>query len=341
MKKLLLLPLSVCAFLFSFAQNYNFVVFSMDGDAFTVIVNGERMNTSPVTNLKVTDLVQPSNKVKIIFAEAGKNPIEKTVYGEPAMEYTMEVKKDKKGEMVMRLVSQVALAQAAPAPASQTVVVWGAPAPVATTTTVVKEETITTTSGVVPVNGAGTSVTTSETSTGGSDNFSMNMNVDGMSMNVNINAGENGMGTTINDGSGTTTMGTDVAVISTTTTTTTTTSGGWTDPSGGAVATTQNTAGNCYGMSEYDFTSLQNSITSKTFEDSKMTTAKQALRSNCMTADQVKATMGLFTYEENKLDFAKFAYDYCPDKQNYYKVNDAFGFETTIEELDQYIQSKR
>ena len=43
-------------------------------------------------------------------------------------------------------------------------------------------------------------------------------------------------------------------------------------------------------------------------------------------------------HESTKLEFAKYAYKRTYDIENYYKVNDAFTFESSIEELDAYIQ---
>ncbi len=40
-----------------------------------------------------------------------------------------------------------------------------------------------------------------------------------------------------------------------------------------------------------------------------------------------------------RLDFAKYAYAYTLDLRNYYKLNDAFTFESSIDELDKYIRS--
>jgi hypothetical protein len=94
-------------------------------------------------------------------------------------------------------------------------------------------------------------------------------------------------------------------------------------------------------MSPMDFNDLKNTISSKTFEDSKMTIAKQVLQNNCPLTSQVKDLMGLFTFEGTKLDFAKYAYDYTYDVGNYYKVNDQFTFESSIDELNQYISGKR
>ena len=91
-------------------------------------------------------------------------------------------------------------------------------------------------------------------------------------------------------------------------------------------------------MPESDFNSALASMQSKSFEDSKLTLAKQFTKANCVSADQVKRVMQKFTYEETKLDYAKFAYPYCLDQPSYYKVNDAFEFELTIEELNEFIE---
>jgi len=50
--------------------------------------------------------------------------------------------------------------------------------------------------------------------------------------------------------------------------------------------------------------------------------------------------MLLFSFEATRLDFAKFAYKYTYDISNYYKLNDAFTFESSIEELNNFINGK-
>ncbi len=93
-------------------------------------------------------------------------------------------------------------------------------------------------------------------------------------------------------------------------------------------------------MSSTEFADAQKGIESKSFEDSRMTTAKQVGRDRCFTTDQVKGIMGLFSFEGSKLEFAKYAYDRTYDIGNYYKVNDAFTFSSSIDELNSYIQSR-
>jgi hypothetical protein len=48
----------------------------------------------------------------------------------------------------------------------------------------------------------------------------------------------------------------------------------------------------------------------------------------------------LFTFEDNKLELAKFAYDYCIDRENYYRVNDVFTFSSSKDELSRFLQGR-
>lgn len=101
--------------------------------------------------------------------------------------------------------------------------------------------------------------------------------------------------------------------------------------------------GNGYGnnympsMSAQQFDQLKYAIGSKSFDSSKLQVAKQAIGSNYLSAAQVKELMELMTFESTRLELAKYAYSHTVDKQNYYLVNNAFTFESSIWELNKYI----
>ncbi len=243
-----------------------------------------------------------------------------------------------------------------------------------TTTTVVTTETVSNgQSGTdvvnigVNANENGMNLTT--TAGGETVNVGVNANENGMNLtttaggetvNVGVNVSETGMnmttgvdGSQINmnvDLSGFENMdlNTDSSVTSssttTTTTTTTTSTSGNTDF---AVSETSNyshssgTVTRCVvAMSSVEFDEVISSIKSKSFEDSKLATAKQICKSSCMTADQIRDINKAFSFEDSRLEFAKYAYDYVYDSSKYYKVNDSFQFEMTAEELDEYLQTK-
>ena len=100
-------------------------------------------------------------------------------------------------------------------------------------------------------------------------------------------------------------------------------------------------AGRCASsMAPASFSKAKDNISSNSFEDSKMTVAKQVTKANCMTASQIAEVMGLFSFEDSKLQFAKYAYDFCFNQGDYYEVNASFTFESSIEDLNKYLESK-
>jgi hypothetical protein len=95
---------------------------------------------------------------------------------------------------------------------------------------------------------------------------------------------------------------------------------------------------NYISMSAQSFQAAKTSINKQSFADTKMKTAKQVLNANCMSVDQIVEIIGLFSFEENKLDFAKAAYAKCVDQSQYFMVNDAFSFSSSVDELTEFIE---
>ena len=90
-------------------------------------------------------------------------------------------------------------------------------------------------------------------------------------------------------------------------------------------------------MSSYDFSQAKESLRKEWLENARMTTAKQIIDRNYFTSQQVRDLMLLFTFENNRLDIAKYAYGKTVDKGNYFVVNDAFTFNSK-EKLNEYIR---
>jgi len=139
--------------------------------------------------------------------------------------------------------------------------------------------------------------------------------------------------------------------ISTTTTVTTTTTQVTTQtmPSGGSVKGKpiyempgySGQVGCPYPMTDLDFQDVKRTIESKSFENSKLTIAKEVVGANCLFASEVKQIMKLFDFENSRLEFAKYAYRFTFDQGNYYKLNDAFEFEHSIQELNEFVQKQK
>jgi hypothetical protein len=288
----------------------NLVFFSEQGEQFSVVLNGIQQNAEPQTNIKVTDLIQPYYKVKIIFKDPNLGQIDKTLNFNQGTETTYCLKQNKKGEYVIRWQSEIPIAQAPPPAPNQNVIVFSTSPPAATTVT-------------------HTQTTTTVNDGGANDgNVNMGVNVNDPELGVNFN-----MNVNVNDP--------NVSTSSQTTTTVTTTESyssnnnaqtevyvmpGYNGPTG------------CpWPMDEAQFGNVYNSIASKDWDETKLTVAKQVISSNCLTSEQVKQIMLLFEWEDTRLDLAKWAYGHTFDIGNYYLLNDAFEWESSITELNAYI----
>ena len=93
-------------------------------------------------------------------------------------------------------------------------------------------------------------------------------------------------------------------------------------------------------VSDKRFRSMLATIEKQDFASTKKRIAKQIISSNCILTDNLVQIIDLFDFESDKLTMAKFAYDYTYDIENYYKINNVFDFESSIEALDKYIQGK-
>jgi len=90
-----------------------------------------------------------------------------------------------------------------------------------------------------------------------------------------------------------------------------------------------------------EFSDMLQSIKKETFNSTKLTITKNILRSRpCFLTPQVRDIVNEFSFESGKLEIAKFAWDYTLDKENYYRVADAFSFSSSKEELIKFIESK-
>jgi hypothetical protein len=295
------------------AQNNNLIIYSQEGLQFTVILNGIRQNPKPETNVKITGLNAPNYQVKIIFANNSLD-IDQNAYlmdggvTTTNTEYTYGII-NVKGKYKLRYRSAAPIAGSNPEiNPEQTVVIYSPVNTIGTTSTTINTSTNTTS-------------TVGNTPAGNGATVGITLNGVGVGMNVNV-SGDTEMSTT------------------TTTTTSSTTSSSGTNNNSTYVLQGYNGIYGCAApMSGSDFQTAKNSIASKGFDESRLILAKQIIGSNCLLCKQIKELMELMSFEETKLELAKFAWHHNLDKGNYYQLNDAFSFESSIEELNKYTQS--
>lgn len=91
-------------------------------------------------------------------------------------------------------------------------------------------------------------------------------------------------------------------------------------------------------MNSRSFDQFKQSLRNESFDNTRLVLARQTIASNYFSATQVKDILQLFSYENNKLDVAEYAYKNTVDKNNYFMLNDAFAYSGSKEELARYIR---
>lgn len=175
-------------------------------------------------------------------------------------------------------------------------------------------------------------------------NANANMNINGTNQqmtpsnngNVNINMNTNGMNT--QQTSGQTTI---------TTTTTTTNSGGnvnyQTNNQQNQVNTQANvnTSGAIIACNRTlnNLPTFLEELKDQSFEDDRVEAVKLALKNTCLTTDQAGKIIELFTFDENKLEVAKFLSDRLIDRENATALAKYMSFDSSKMEYRKYVAS--
>lgn len=302
MKKILLLALVfICKLSMAQFQQTggNLTVFSEDGDAFYLVLNGEKQNEEPQTNIKIEDLPQPYYSAKIIFEDKKLATISKSALtisdaDGKMMDVTYKIKKDKNNKVKLSYYSMIPVPQDFIPPAGMYVRQFGQP---------------------YRNNGRDDNQPRNNGNNG--SGFGANVNMPGVNLNISINDPDLNDNPRNNNGNQNN-------------------QGGNHNQNNGSVGL------NCrVPMNSADFLDAKKTINASTFEDTKLSTAKSVLASNCISVEQVISICNLFSFEDKKLDFAKFAYSRTTDPRNYFKVVNVLTFSDSKEELNDYIQNQR
>lgn len=305
-----------------FQPTAHLTIFSEDGNKFFLILNGERQNDKAETNIRVEELLNPYYTAKVIFedkllGEISKNALMLTDADGVYQDVTYKIKKDKNGKFSLRYYSSIPVQPNMPPTRPQGVPVYQFGS------TTHMPVTFNATGGVVTQ-----TTTTQTTSTNTGSGANVGVNVGGMGVNMNVN---------INDPfvNGTTTQ-----TVTTTTTTATPPVG---RPTGQPDPRPNPYHNGCVGNVMYgsDFAAALEAIRESSFEDTKLTTAKQIADGACLSTDQIIAICNEFSFEDRKLNFAKHAYSRCLDRNNYFKINKVFSFDSSKNELNKFVAANR
>lgn len=302
---------------FSFAQTPKANFYTENGELFTVILDGRKINNTPANRVSNVPLEHDWAKAKIIFNNRDIPELTKTIQGTDAdgrpSNVTWIIKQKKNGKWAMNAGAWTAL-EAEPAPVQTVVVQHEYIAPPPPPPTEVSHTMIS---------------TTTTTTTQDPNDVSISAHVNGIGVNINVNDVDANYSETHTTHSVTTTTSStnvyqDEVYVQP-------------PPPPNPLPGYNGPIGCDYPMNHQAFLEAKQSILDKDFEDTKLTMAKQITKMNCLLASQVKEIMSIFTFEDTKLEFAKFAYRYTYDIGNYYKVNDAFTYESSIDDLNSYL----
>ncbi|MBN8693265.1 MAG: DUF4476 domain-containing protein [Bacteroidetes bacterium] len=91
-------------------------------------------------------------------------------------------------------------------------------------------------------------------------------------------------------------------------------------------------------MNGNEFNDKLNTVKNESFDDSKMDKAKFVFDDEYLSSAQVASVCKAFSFENRKVEFAKWAYKRTVDKKNYYKVVDVLTFDPDKRELQNWIK---
>ena len=86
-----------------------------------------------------------------------------------------------------------------------------------------------------------------------------------------------------------------------------------------------------------DVDALVQAVQQRPFEASRLSIAKEALRESSLQAADLKRLLRSFDFETSRVELAKYAYAHVADRQNFYRVYEAFDFESSVQEVQQAV----
>lgn len=90
------------------------------------------------------------------------------------------------------------------------------------------------------------------------------------------------------------------------------------------------------------FDTHKKQLQQESFEEDRMTMATSFVKQKqCITVSQIKTVIQLFNFEDNKLAFAKLAYNYVHDPENYREIVSLFTYSSTRKTLARYINKRK
>jgi len=98
--------------------------------------------------------------------------------------------------------------------------------------------------------------------------------------------------------------------------------------------------GNYYANNNYHnnrFEELKDLVARESFDDTRLAICKEYIRTHPISSEELRELLSLLTFESNRVNLAKYSYRYVTDPGYFYTVYNAFTFDSSVNELINWI----
>lgn len=78
---------------------------------------------------------------------------------------------------------------------------------------------------------------------------------------------------------------------------------------------------------------VMHTLSQQSFDDKKLEIAKLCVVLGHFCVDDLARMAAVFSFDDSRLTFLTFAYEYCENPQNYYDLRDSFSFRSNFDTL--------
>lgn len=89
--------------------------------------------------------------------------------------------------------------------------------------------------------------------------------------------------------------------------------------------------------SESEFKNIKTSIDDQNFADDQMEMAKKHVKRECLSIEQMKEIVKIFSMDDDKLEMIQFLYDYSDQQDRFYEFRGLLTFNSSQKELDEFL----
>ena len=93
-------------------------------------------------------------------------------------------------------------------------------------------------------------------------------------------------------------------------------------------------------MAPKEYEAAVAAIKAKSFRNEKMTVGKLATKNKCLTNEQIRGLAKAFVFEDQMLEFVKYAHDLASEKSTYYSLDNLFKFISSKDSFSKFLSSK-